>query len=266
MYTDPTGEFIIIDAFIFGFVSGLWNGGWMEARKASIRSAKNDAKILGGLFQTDNNKTAFRQLWEVISRFTWQAPQVALGHTYSLGINLLGSLGVHNAVITNVDYAYGATVVTYNMNGSTAITLGNYINGRNKLSANRYNDLFLHEYGHYLQSQEMGPEYLKRVGLPSLLSKKPHKYHPIEIDANQRSYMYFKENVFTNGTADFWDAANNPLDSQYNNKETNHTQQSSYNDFIQATWYDYLFSAICGSSLDAVLGGLILTLYYNNQY
>ena len=78
--------------------------------------------------------------------------------------------------------------------------------------------------------------------------------------------MYFKENVFTDGTTYFWNVEKNPLDSQYDKKETNPTQQSSYSDFIQATWYDYFSSTICGSSMDALFGGLILSLYYNNQY
>ena len=53
----------------------------------------------------------------------------------------------------------------------------------------------MHEYGHYLQSQEYGPLYLFKVGLPS--AKGNGKW--TEHDANMRAASYFHgvDNNFT---------------------------------------------------------------------
>ena len=54
------------------------------------------------------------------------------------------------------------------------------------------------EYGHYLQSQSVGPCYLQRYGIPSLLdaaSDSKHKYHAVEQDANIRALKYFTAHV-----------------------------------------------------------------------
>ena len=55
-YTDPDGEFFIIDSWLAGFVckfiqTGSVKQSWKEANKR----AGNDAKIWGGLFVTDPN-------------------------------------------------------------------------------------------------------------------------------------------------------------------------------------------------------------------
>ena len=58
--------------------------------------------------------------------------------------------------------------------------------------------MYLHEYGHYLQSQSQGLGYLFRSALPSLfdaMGDKPHKYHDVEMDANNRALKYFMEHV-----------------------------------------------------------------------
>lgn len=56
---------------------------------------------------------------------------------------------------------------------------------------------FQHEYGHYLQSQNIGPTYLFKVALPSAISAKyntpgVHEKSWFEKDANARALAYFK--------------------------------------------------------------------------
>ena len=51
-------------------------------------------------------------------------------------------------------------------------------NGNRGLYADPHNRLFQHEYGHYLQSQSMGPAF-----------------QPFEQDANRRAFLYFNKNV-----------------------------------------------------------------------
>jgi hypothetical protein len=90
--------------------------------------------------------------------------------------------------------------------------MGSYINGDNSIRPDPNNQLFQHEYGHYLQSQASGLFYLPKFGIPSLLSKnKPgHSavYNPVEQDANVRSIKYFYEE--TNGNLD-WKFYDNPI-------------------------------------------------------
>lgn len=65
-----------------------------------------------------------------------------------------------------------------------------------------HDHLYMHEYGHYLQSQDYGWGYLFSVGIKSLFSamnSKPispfltsHKVKWYEINANVRASEYFK--------------------------------------------------------------------------
>jgi len=81
-YTDPSGEFFIIDSYIVGFIDGFFSTGSNRLATAYNESQKrgnNDIKITLGLFATDPNKTFGGQVWEIISRVTWQAPQTTGG-------------------------------------------------------------------------------------------------------------------------------------------------------------------------------------------
>jgi hypothetical protein len=201
IYTDPDGEFVI--GYTFGFFRGL--------------------------FTSDPNKDFWGRTWEVTSRFTWQLPQTIIGLGFSNISNLAGQ-------VDKVEYKYGTTVLNGNFWGQgdgSAVTLGSYINGGRDLKADPNNSLFQHEYGHYLQSQEMGWGYFSRVGIPSLFSADGtgnHKYQPFEQDANRRAFMYFNKNVdgfytseteylqqrnnnsYFNGTSKGWNFYSNPLD------------------------------------------------------
>ena len=109
----------------------------------------------------------------VLSRFTWQSPQTGVGLLYSLSTNVFDK-------VNSVDYYGGATVV--NVEASyEAVTLGTYILGNNTIKANPANELFQHEYGHYLQSKRFGPGYLGKVGIPSARSDAArHRFHSVE--------------------------------------------------------------------------------------
>jgi RHS repeat-associated protein len=188
-YTDPTGDFVVVDSWLVGFVhgffstgSGRWSAGWNEANKR----AENDAKIWGGLFASDPNKSFVGRVFEVISRLTWQAPQTALGFLWNQANNTLGR-------VENVEYFHGATFVVGATRGGKALTLGSYISispvqedEQANITIGEGGYTTMHEYGHYLQSQISGPLYLAKYGLPSALGAVW-----TEIDANTRSAAYF---------------------------------------------------------------------------
>jgi RHS repeat-associated protein len=255
-YTDPSGDFAVIDSWLVGFVhgvfsrgSGKWSAGWNEANKR----AGNDAKIWGGLFVSDPNKSFGAKVWETVSRFTWQLPQTVGGFLTAHSYNTFGLGGG----VESVDYLYGSTVVkTRNYWGG--VTQGSYIVGDASIEADPNNPLFQHEYGHYIQSQSMGFAYYGRVGIPSILSKGDHDFHPAEQDANRRAFLYFNKNVegFQNDVVlndkKGWNFSYNPLDVNKSGRGMyidyqNANRVSLLNNLgVRAKWYDYVFPIISG--------------------
>ena len=274
-YTDPDGEFSLLATWISGFVQGLFStgsnrlsAGWDRANQL----VANEVKILGGLFKTDSNKRFWGRTWEFLSRFTWQALQTTLGYSFTRFSNFVGQ-------VDDVNYYGGATAASgnfFNQDGA-AVTLGNYINGSRELFANPHNSLFQHEFGHYLQSQEMGPTYLIRVGLPSLFSSHNHDFHPIEQDANRRAFLYFNKYVdgfYKSEDAMYedygWDFNENPLNINNNNTysyvdyhDSNSLKQLNRLT-IHSKWYDYV-SLLTNPQL-FLLNGIFNSIYYNYQY
>ena len=275
-YTDPDGEFFILDAWLSGFFQGFFStdqnrlsNGWNKANQL----AANDAKILGGLFIPDMNKGFFGRHWQVLSRFSWEAPQTLLGLGLSLFNNICGQ-------VDDVEYYDGATVMSGNFYGRTgeAVTLGCYINGYSTLSANPNNHLFQHEYGHYLQSQEMGIAYLNRVGIPSAFSNHNHKFHPVEQDANRRAFLYFNKHIdgFYKTEEDMnnewgWDFDNNPLNVDGSYTFGQYVDYKDADDLklleglsIHASLIDYYGWTM--SPIMLIGNTIYNTIYYNHQY
>ena len=250
-YTDPDGEFFILDAWLSGFFQGFFStdqnrlsNGWKRANQL----AKNDAKILGGLIRPDFNKGFFGRNWDVFSRLTWEFPQTKVGLTFALFSNLCGQ-------VDNVEYYDGVTVSSGNNFGiGGAVTLGNYINGSSNLSASPDNYLFQHEYGHYLQSKATGPLYLSRYAIPSglnCLGNKNPDFHPVEQDANIRAFKYFNNKI--DGFSD-WNFDRNPIVGYLKDLPiTNENNQAALkNGRLQPAWYDYVFA------LSPTVGGLTI--------
>ena len=258
MYSDPDGEYIILDSWIVGFVSTLFKTGslkqsWQEANKR----AGNDAKIWGGLFVTDENKSFWGRTWEFFSRLTWQAPQTIVGWFVAESCNTFGFAGG----VESVDYKFGATVTRTNNGGWGAVTLGSYITGSNNIRADENNYLFQHEYGHYIQSQATGIFYLTRYGIPSglnCLGKKEHNKHPVEQDANIRAFKYFNKHIDGfNG----WKRDRNPIKGyDWSQPYTNENNQMALKQgILKPAWYDYFL--IFTPLWDAYINWLLLENY-----
>lgn len=220
-YTDPSGELFIIDDWIWGGIKGLLTG--HNFFRSANQHAENSFNIWKGLFSYDSNKSFWWRAWEMVSRFTWQGFQTELGFLAAHGFNTFGA-------VEKVESRYGTTVLTTkNMPGTSAFTLGNYIVGNRHTEADPNNSTFQHEYGHYLQSQSMGPFYVPLVAVPSFTSAViakdgNHRYSSYERDANYRAFMYFNKYVegfyntyeevskhYFNSERRGWDFANNPL-------------------------------------------------------
>ena len=191
---------IIATAITIGTVVGIGQFVGSGFQNSSILN--NQFRIVGGLFQGN--------IGQIVSRFTKELPQTLLGLGLSLGANALGR-------VKSVSYYGGATVVEHYSKRWGAFTLGSYINGNNGIQADPTNSLFQHEYGHYLQSQDVGWNYMYDYAFPSLSSSNRAKNHSehdafwTEQDANVRGRNYFGE--------DNWDYGAHPIfRSGYNNK------------------------------------------------
>ena len=140
-YTDPNGEFIF--SYAFNFFKGFFKG--KNPFKTGWKGIKNEVKLYGGLFHTDSNKSFLGRYWEFWSRITWQLPQTVLGFSVNYHFNNFG-------LVENVTHEYGVTAVDAGIKG--AITIGNYTTGPRGYKADWKDHLFVHEYGHYIQSQQ----------------------------------------------------------------------------------------------------------------
>lgn len=195
---DEDGQFFL--SFFSGFIRGLIKG--QNPLKTGWKGVTNSAKIVGGLFAGN-----FKQ---ILSRLTWELPQTFLGFSFNFLNNELG-------LASNVKHYDGATVVNIGWVGTSAFTLGSYISGGSRLEANPSNALFQHEYGHYLQSQAVGPFYLGKFGIPSLLSmingRTKHKYYKTEQDANVRALKYWEKKFpgFSKDEVNGWQRSKNPI-------------------------------------------------------
>ena len=135
---------------------------------------------------SDSTRSGGHRFGEVISRFTYQAPQTVAGFITAQWYNtVLGK-------VNTVEYAFGATSLNMHVDW-LGVTLGNYILADTSIHATPENAMFQHEYGHYLQSKRMGLAYFVRVGLPAIMSKGDHDAHPVEVDCNRRAFLYFNQ-------------------------------------------------------------------------
>lgn len=180
-------ELFIIDSYMIGWVTGLCTGKgqrWRCANELAARKAKFDAKIWGGLFITDSNKTFVRKTGELFSRFLYETPQTIGGFMTTQFYN------TYTKRVNSVEYELGTTVLNMNV-GWPGVSLGSYILADNRIKATPFNKLYQHEFGHYLQSQRMGWAYLVRIGLPAIMSKGDHDRHPVEVSCNAEACLYF---------------------------------------------------------------------------
>ncbi len=136
-----------------GAVASLWQG--PEAFVHSVKMAY-------GNFYLDEN-SFFGGILQGISRHSWEMGQTLLGQGYSQIRNVI-------APVDRVDYMAGATFVTHdNSSSHSGVTLGNFINIKYSgavggdfetfVTTGDPSWIYLHEYGHTIDSRLWGPGY-----------------------------------------------------------------------------------------------------------
>ncbi|NDW19892.1 hypothetical protein D0T53_13415, partial [Dysgonomonas sp. 216] len=214
-YTDPSGEFWQAIAVVTGIIKGVVNtikhGDLEYLATDTWRTVANSFKIEWGLFKGNGV--------QILSRFTWELPQTIIGYNYTQYRNTVGN-------VDKVRYFDGATyAINEDSKKNDGVSLGSFININidHKYDYEEYgkdgdfkpwgNPLFMHEYGHYIQSQRTGWGYLFSHGIPSIISAgnsefysriydpeindwrilTTHRINWMEIDANKKAEKYFRK-------------------------------------------------------------------------
>jgi hypothetical protein len=206
IYVDPDGQFPILSG-LAGFAKGLFassdnfeqegSSRMGNALRSAWRHEKQSWQITGGLFTADKDKSFLGKVGQIASRFTWELPQTVAGFGYNQLANVFGN-------VTGVEHYGGATAVKGSGIGWGSVTLGSYISlsGKDPQANVGFGDgsyTFMHEYGHYLQSQRNGFSYLFKYGLPSIMGAEW-----TEWDANQRAANYFNKREGFNWDSNFY--------------------------------------------------------------
>ena len=263
MYSDPDGE---IFGTIFGLASDLINNVFVrtfKGEKWDWTQTKYGWEIDKSLFHTDPNKSKAGQVWEVVSRLTWQLPQTLVGDLFVSVMNAAGR-------VNNITHGYGITAV--DMGLDDGVTIGYFTSGPNGYTADWRDHLFVHEYGHYIQSQRHGPLYLFSVAIPSGLSALihnktqgsiNHRNRWFEADASYKGAEYFDkyygsgEEGYVAGSPGYFDkySFSNKAPSPYINPRTNSRSQTPHPLSGKFHWTDI---PITGVSIEVLLLLLLL--------
>jgi hypothetical protein len=123
----------------------------------------------------------------ILSRFSWEIIQTLVGFISAHFVNIFNEVAAVKS-LENVTILEGGGI-------GGSVSLGSFIILYKGNEAKVGNYLFMHEFGHCLQSRESGPLYLFKYGIPSLLTD---NFAWMEKDANYRAKKYFKTyaNVF----------------------------------------------------------------------
>lgn len=150
-----TTTYSLVGATIRGFITWDWSG------------IENANRIFWGQFYLDENKSWWGGVREGISRFTWERVQSEFGFYYSQFRNAIGW-------VDHVTF-YGGATWAWNFNAGgdrTGATMGSFVNMRinDQNTAIVSEPLYMHEYGHTIQSRRLGILYPYLVLIPSPIS------------------------------------------------------------------------------------------------
>ena len=162
-----------------------------------IKDFSNASSIFFGKYYFDGNMA--HGYSQALTRFTTESLQTWVGYNYTQFRNLFGG-------VDRVDYLGGATFATNESTSShKGVTLGSYVNIwiEDKI-VGTFQDrvlsdpIYMHEYGHALDSQVWGIGYLPVIGVPSGLSAWINSYEEhhqfwTEKRANKRAKKYFED-------------------------------------------------------------------------
>lgn len=210
-YTDPSGE---IFGTLFTIQKNIFKHG-INFDHYDYKEIKNAYKIDMGMFKGN--------FGQIVSRFTWGSTSNVIGNILAHGYNLTGQ-------VEGVTYLAGATAIETKRSSTEAFTLGSYINGPKGFKADWHDHLFVHEYGHTIQSSYFGPLYFPVIAMTSLASTggfgdSEHNLRWFEVNASKLGAKYIDKHYgsgkegYTANSPDYFDLSSfqSGADSPYIN-------------------------------------------------
>ncbi len=181
-YNDPDGEFFLFTIFnaVTDFVGNIFNHGF-NVSQYNWKRTVNSWKIDMGMFRGN--------VWQILNKWTWGGVNSLIGNLVSEGYNTVGYVDG----VTSLD---GMLALSGATSGGRAFTIGHYSLGPDNYKADWRDHLFVHEYGHYIQSQQWGYFYIPVIAIPSVISAahflgEEHKYKWYEVNASKLGAEYF---------------------------------------------------------------------------
>ena len=190
MYVDPDGKFIFtVFNAVHDLVRNIGKHGFNISQYSWSRTV-NSWKIDMGMFKGN--------FGQVLNKWTWGLPVSAIGNIVAHGYNFAGKID-NVTVMDGMLALSGATGLTFNDSGipnEKAFTIGHYSFGPKGYKADWRDHLFVHEYGHYIQSQQWGVFYFPAISIPSFfsaagISSINHDKRWFEVNANKLGAKYF---------------------------------------------------------------------------
>ena len=125
----------------------------------------------------------------VISNLTWGLCNTVTGKDFAHAMNMFG-------MIDGISEMGGMTAISGITSGNSAITIGPYSFGPDNYEATWRDNLFVHEYGHYIQHLYWGLGFMPVIGIPSFTStlglrSGNHNDRWFEVDASNKGASYF---------------------------------------------------------------------------
>ena len=102
-------------------------------------------------------------VWQILNKWTWGGVNSLIGNIVSEGYNTVGYVDG----VTSLD---GMLALSGATSGGRAFTIGHYSLGPDNYKADWRYHLFVHEYGHYIQSQQWGYFYIPVIAIPGVIS------------------------------------------------------------------------------------------------
>lgn len=242
IYKDENGEF-----FLWTFVTTITDAVANVIKHGFNVSQYNWTKTVNawridiGMFQGS--------FGQVLNKWTWSYHQSLIGKDLAHGLNLAGK-------VRNVTHMDGMLALDGVTNNGAAFTIGHYSFGPKDYKATWKDHLFVHEYGHYMQSQLFGPFYIGLVAIPSALNANgllpgKHEYRWYEVDASRRAAHYFdkkygkgNKNYDSNKPEDFFD-----IDSFVNGVMNHYDKNAKYINPRWGTTYQGAGNPISGGEV-----------------
>ena len=201
-YTDPSGE-------LFGTIFTAITSGFKNIFRHGVNFDHYNWNKLNNAWQID--KGLFTgNFGQILSKFTWGRFNTFVGNSTAHVLNISGK-------VSGVSHLEGTVALSGVTSGDNeAFTLGNYIFGPKGFRAYWKDHLFVHEYGHYIQSNWFGPAYLPIVAKTSIISAafdQNHESRWFEVQASAMGAKYFDKR-YGSGASDYFIGSPDHFDMQ----------------------------------------------------